>query len=119
MDEPSMEFNNIAYFQFDNLLQSRVPMVLVLLDEVPLKDWYNSIVRMHIDNIAIKETPQTAVQAVKDKNLPSHFAVVVLDLDETKSPAVVRELEKLGLLNAYFVKGGFNGILAERTSPNR
>jgi hypothetical protein len=109
-----MSFDNIGYFQFDNLMQSRVPLVLVMLDEVPLKSWYNSMVGMHLDNITVVTTPAEAVSAVQSKNLPLHFAVVVLDLDESKSPAVVHELEKLGHINAYYVKGGWTALVAER-----
>lgn len=109
-----MSFNSIGYFQFDNLMQSRVPLVLVRLADVPLKSWYNSIVGMHLDNISVDATPTTAVAAVQEKKLPNHFAVVVLDLDESKSPAVVQELEKLGYINAYYVQGGWQALVAER-----
>lgn len=113
-----MSFNSIGYFQFDNLMQSRVPLILVLLDEVPLKSWYNSIVKMHIDNISVVATAPEAVAAVQDKKLPNHFAVVVLDLDESKSPAIVQELEQLGYINAYYVQGGWQALVAERQNTN-
>lgn len=109
-----MSFDSIGYFQFDNLMQSRIPLVLVMLDEVPLKSWYNSMVGMHIDMISIITTPEQAVGEVQKKKLPLHFAVVVLDQNERKSPAVAKELESLGFINAYYVKGGWDGLLAER-----
>lgn len=113
-----MSFNNIGYFQFDNLMQSRVPMVLVLLEDVPLKSWYNSIVGMHIDNISVTVNASDAVAAVQSKKLPLHFAVVVLDKSETQSPAVVQQLEELGYINAYYVKGGWQALVAERQNTN-
>lgn len=114
-----MNFDNIGYFQFDNLLQSRIPMILVLLDDVAIKPWYNSLVGMHIDNISLRTTSEKAVGEVQAKKMPLHYAVVVLDNDESKSPAVVRELDELGFLNVYYVKGGFQGISQERQSPNQ
>jgi rhodanese-related sulfurtransferase len=109
-----MSFDNIGFFQFDNLMQSRVPMVLVLLVDAPLKPWYNSMIGMHIDNISLRTTAEAAVAAIQGKNLPPHFAVVVLDSNESQSPAIVHELEKLGYLNAYYVKGGWDALVAER-----
>lgn len=100
-------------------MQSRVPLILVRLDEVPLKSWYNSVVGMHIDNVSIESTPTEAVAAVQNKNLPIQFAVLVLDLDESKSPAVVQELEKLGYINAYYIQGGWQGLITERQNTKQ
>jgi rhodanese-related sulfurtransferase len=109
-----MEFNSIGYFQFNNLLQSRIPLVLVLLDPVDLKPWYNSLVHMHLDNVTVICEPQETLTIIQEKNLPDHFAIVILDMNGTKSPSVTVELEKAGYTNAYYVKDGFAGISAER-----
>lgn len=109
-----MEFNSIGYFQFDNLIQTRTPFLLVILDEVNLSDWYKSVTKMHLDNISLHCQVETVLESVKAKNLPEHFAVVVLDKDEKSSPAVAATLEKAGFLNSYFVKDGFDGLLKER-----
>lgn len=93
-------------------------MVLVMLDEVPLKSWYNSIVGMYLDNVSVHCSPSDAIAQVQSKNLPPHFAVVILDLDESKSPAIAQQLEKMGYLNAYYVKGGWNSLVAERQNTN-
>lgn len=113
-----MEFNNIGYFQFDNLLRNRVPLILVMLDEVDLKSWYDSMVKMHIDNISLKCNPEDALELILNKKLPNSFGVVVLDKNGEKSPAVVAGLEKAGFTNAYYVKNGFVGISAERHQEN-
>lgn len=109
-----MEFNSIGYFQFDNLLQNRVPFLLVTLDEVDFKPLYNSLIQLHIQNISLACTPGNALESVQAKKLPPHFAIIVLDKDEKKSPQVAKELEKTGCTNVYYVKNGFNGLLTER-----
>lgn len=109
-----MDFNSIGYFQFNNLLQSRIPLVLVLLEPVDLKPWYNSMVQMHLDNISVICEPEQTLEVIQAKNLPNHFAVVVLDMSGTKSPAVAVALEQAGFTNSYYVQGGFLGISEER-----
>ncbi len=110
-----MDFNSIGYFQFNNLVQSRVPLVLLLLDSVDLKPWYNSIVHMHLENVSINCKPNQALEVIKEKNLPPHYAIVALDLHGQTSPSVVTELEGAGFINVYYVKGGFVGIAQEKS----
>lgn len=110
-----MDFNSIGYFQFNNLVQSRVPLVLLLLDAVDLRPWYNSLVNMHLENISINCTPKDALGLVKEKNIPSHFAIVILDSQGQKSPSLVTELEDAGFINVYYVKDGFAGLSKEKT----
>ncbi|MEK2644095.1 rhodanese-like domain-containing protein [Bdellovibrio sp. BCCA] len=110
-----MEFNSIGFFQFDNLLRNRVPLLLVMLEEVNLKPWYDSVVQMHIQNATISCTSkEEALKLIQDKKLPAHFGIVVLDQKGDKSPTVVAELEKVGFTNAFYVKNGFVGISEER-----
>lgn len=109
-----MEFNSIGYFQFDNLIQTRTPFLLVILDQVDLSGWYKSVTKMHLDNISLHCQIENVLESVKSKNLPPHFAVVVLDQDEKSSPQVVTQLESAGFINSFFVKGGLNGLLNER-----
>lgn len=109
-----MDFNSIGFFQFDNLLQSRVPLMLVILEEVDLKPWYNSLVQMHIQNICVFCQPEETLEVIQSKNLPMHYGIVILDKTGNKSPSVVAVLEKAGFTNAYYVKNGFVGISAER-----
>ncbi|AFY00158.1 rhodanese-like domain-containing protein [Bdellovibrio bacteriovorus] len=109
-----MDFNSIGYFQFDNLIQTRTPFLLVILDNVDLNDWYKSVTKMHLDNISLPSTPEGALEAVKGKSLPPHFAVVVLDRDEKSAPQVAAMLEQAGFINSFYVKGGLEGLLKER-----
>lgn len=109
-----MEFNSIGFFQFDNLIQTRTPFLLILLDEVELTGWYNSVINMHVQNISVKCQTTEALNSVMEKNLPPHFAIVVLDKDASTSPGVVAQLEKAGFINSYYVAQGFEGLKKER-----
>lgn len=109
-----MELNSIGYFQFNNLVQNRIPLVLLLLDEVDLKPWYNSLVNMHLENVSVFCQPEDALRVIQEKNLPSHFAIIVLDRHGDKSPSVTTGLEQAGFINVYYVKNGFVGIAQER-----
>lgn len=109
-----MEFNSIGFFQFNNLLQNRIPLVLVLLDTIDLKPWYNSIVHLHLDNISVFCEPENVLENIRQRNLPTHFAIVILDMHGHKSAQVTTKLEQIGFNNVYYVKNGFVGISEER-----
>lgn len=109
-----MEFNQIGYFQLDNLLQNRIPMLLVSLDPVDLNSWYNSLVNLHLKNITLECSENNAIDLIQEKKLASSHAIIVIDRDASKSPDIVKKLEALGYINAFFVQGGWLGISAER-----
>lgn len=111
-----MEFNSIGYFQLNNLLQSRIPLMLLVLDNVDLKPWYNSMIRMHLENISIFCDQDRVVEIVQEKNVPINYGIVILDLDGSKTSALVQQLEQLGFTNAYYVKDGFHGLSVEKQS---
>ncbi|WII70614.1 rhodanese-like domain-containing protein [Bdellovibrio sp. 22V] len=109
-----MELNQIGFFQFENLVQNRIPLILVLLDPVDLKPWYNSVVNMHLQNVTLHCSPEQVLPEIQNKKLPPHFAVIILDQNAEKSPAVAKTLEDAGYINVYYVKGGFTHLAKER-----
>ncbi len=111
-----MDFNSIGYFQFNNLLQSRIPLLLIVLDDIDLKPWFNSMVKMHLENITVFCDQDRVVEIVKEKKVPTNFGIVVIDQDGKKTPPLIQQLETMGFTNAYYVKDGFSGISIERQS---
>jgi hypothetical protein len=109
-----VELNSIGYFQFNNLIQSRVPMILLVIENIDLKPWYNSIIQMHLENISIHCQSSEALFRVQEKNMPKNFAVVILDYEGVEGSELAHLIEKEGYLNTYFVKGGFKGLEEER-----
>ena len=108
-----MDINQLGYFQFDNLIQNRVPFILLNLG-VNLDHLYSGFWAMHLQNVNTPCTPTDAVAKVQEKKVPNHFAVVIIDNDGTQSQKLVPVLEKAGFTNAYYVKGGLIGLDKER-----
>lgn len=108
-----MELNQIGFFQFDNLVQGRVPFYLLDLD-TNIGTWYKGMAARHLENITVPCTLDTAVSLVEEKKLPPHFALVVLDNDESQAPLVAQKLEAAGFTNVFVVKGGLLGLEKER-----
>ena len=109
-----MDISQIGYFQFNNLIQGRIPMVLVNLG-VDLKVWYKSVEAMHIDNVTITGTTKEIQQQINDKKLPPHYPILIVDQDGVNAKPLVETLESQGHLNVYYLKGGFTGISKERS----
>ncbi|WP_291515621.1 rhodanese-like domain-containing protein [Bdellovibrio sp. ArHS] len=107
-------FNTIGYFQFNNLIQGRIPMLLVLLDNIDLNPWFNHVTRLHLENITVHSQPDDVLSLIQQRKLPLHYAVLVLDNDGAKSANVVASLEKAGFTNAYYIKGGFAELSTDR-----
>ncbi len=106
-------FNSIGYFQFNNLIQSRVPMLLFLLEGVEVKQWYNSFINMHLDIITTRCEVSEIPSIIAEKKLPKDYAIVVLDKNGNVAEKVVQELEK-DHTNIYYVNGGVLSLEAER-----
>jgi MFS family permease len=114
-NDEDLKYNRLGYFQFNNLIETRVPFMLVNLDSSDVRSWYKSVQAMHIDNCMVNCSATEVVAEVKKKNPPTHFAIVILDSEGKQSPALVRELEKDGFTNVFYVFGGFKNLAAERT----
>lgn len=108
-----IDIAQIGYFQFDNLVRGRVPFLLVNMG-VDLSVWYKSVEAMHLANVTVNCTPENYLEQVKSKNLPPHFAIVVIDQDGSQSKKIADSLEAAGFMNAHYVRGGFNGIEKEK-----
>ncbi|MDG0817080.1 rhodanese-like domain-containing protein [Bdellovibrio svalbardensis] len=108
-----IDIAQIGYFQFDNLVRGRIPFVLVNFG-VDLSVWYKSVEAMHLEAVTIHATEENYLEQVRAKNLPAHFAIVVLDQDGSKAKKIADSLESAGFMNAHYVRGGFNGIEQEK-----
>ncbi|MBO9667188.1 MAG: rhodanese-like domain-containing protein [Bdellovibrio sp.] len=108
-----MDYNEIGYFQFNNLIHGRVPMVLVNLG-VDLKTWYKSVEAMHIDNVTVTGSTEEILQKIQSRKLPPHYPIMVIDENGTTYKSVIEAIEAAGFMNVYTVKGGFVGLQNER-----
>jgi rhodanese-related sulfurtransferase len=108
-----MDINQLGYFQFDNLIQNRVPFILLNLG-VNLDHLYSGFWAMHLHNVNTPCTPSEAVAKVQEKKVPNHYAIVIIDADGSQSMKLVPALEKAGFTNTYYVKGGLQGLDQEK-----
>lgn len=109
-----IDIAQIGYFQFDNLVRGRVPFLLVNFG-VDLSVWYKSVEAMHLANVTVEATADNYLEQIKAKNLPPHFAIVLLDQDGVQAKKFAASLEEAGFMNAHYVRGGFQGIAQEKS----
>lgn len=108
-----MDISQLGYFQFNNLVKGRIPMVLVNLG-VDLKSWYGHVEALHIDNCQVTGSTEEIVNQVQSKKLPSHYPIVLIDQNGATYAPVVQALEASGFNNVYTVKDGLSGIAKEK-----
>lgn len=111
----SQELNQIGYFQFNNLAQSRVPFLLLNLG-ADLSGWFQGFAREHIERSTLSCAGIEALNEMKQKNVPPEQAVVVLSTDGEEAEEVGHQLEENGYINVYVIRGGLRGLEAERAN---
>ena len=109
-----MEVNAIGYFQFNNLIESRTPFVLLCLEGANVGHWYSHVFKLHYENIRTECEEKNVLEALQTKNIPKHFSIVVLDKSGTISPKISQQLENSGYINSFFVTGGVQGLESEK-----
>ncbi|WP_413576803.1 hypothetical protein ACLVWU_01955 [Bdellovibrio sp. HCB290] len=108
-----MDISQLGFFQFNNLIKGRIPMILVNLG-VDLKSQYGHIEGLHLDNCQISGSPEEVATQVSDKKLPAHYPIVIIDQNGTSYAPFVQVLEAKGFNNVYTVKDGLAGIEKEK-----
>ena len=108
------DFSTLNFFQFDNLVKNRVPFLLVNLG-VNLEGWYKSVYAMHLEAVTVHCETQDALKEIESRNLPPHYAIVILCQDGKKSAELVTQLETKNFTNAFSIRGGFLQMEKERS----
>ena len=112
-----MDLNAIGYFQFDNLIQNRIPFVFVNLG-VDFSDWYSGLNKTHLEAYALNVDASQVLSEIGKKNLPLHTAILVICPDGTLSKELCSTLENSGFSNVFYAKGGFTALAQERETQN-
>ncbi len=111
----------LGAFQFDNLVQARIPFLLVNLG-VNTSVTYQHVFKMHLDrtllqlenkDVAMASTEEI-IAGIQSMKYPNISAIVVIDQDETKSIAVAESLENAGYTNSFYLRGGWNQLVREK-----
>jgi Arabinose efflux permease len=113
--DEDLKYNRLGYFQFNNLTEGRVPFLLVNMDNSDVLSWYKSVFKMHLENNSLNISANEVLAEVQKRNLHPQHSIIILDAEGTKAPAVVRELEKAGFINVFYIQGGYAHLAAERS----
>jgi rhodanese-related sulfurtransferase len=105
--------NEIAFFQFDNLIRNRIPFVMLNLTTQTPAIYTSRLYQQHLETIELKTDLNKAIDQLKERRHPQHEAILVLCEDGIQSQSLVETLEKEGYLNVYFVKDGVKTLLAD------
>ena len=106
--------NKINFYQFDNLINNRVPFLFINLS-TDLSDWYTSINKTHLNTYQIITQENEVLSILSEKNTPKDYAIVLLCQDGLKSLAMFEKLQKLSYTNVYVVDGGYRQMMTERS----
>ena len=102
--------NEIHFFQFDNLIRNRIPFAILNLG-VDVQGFYKlPMFQNHLESLMIPAKLENAVSLLKEKQISTDFAILVLCPNGEISPKVVDDLEKAGFTNVFFPHGGFNSL---------
>lgn len=106
-------FNQINFFQLDNLINNRVPFMFYNMAD-SVSDWYSSVSKMHIVTYELLLKPEEILPDIKQKKVPKDYAIVLLCPNGVLSQKLSQELENLAYTNVYVVNGGYQQIVTER-----
>jgi hypothetical protein len=60
------------------------------------------------------ETPEQALREIESRNLPPHYAIILLCPDGKVSAELVQQLETKQFINVFSVRGGLRQLEEER-----
>lgn len=110
---------SIGFFQFDNLVRGRVGFVFVNLG-IDTAAVYPHIFKMHLDHMML-QLPEGTLATASDEQIlsalqqqPKESAVIVLDQNGARAEKIAGQLDALGFLNAFYLKGGWEQLLKDR-----
>ncbi len=106
----SLNLNEIGDFQFENLIKNRIPFVLInLTPSLPVL-FAQSFYQKHVESIEIRTQESEVLEKLKEKNHPSHEAILIICENGERSQSQVTQLESNGYLNVFFIAGGMNTL---------
>lgn len=101
----------IGYFQFENLIRTRVPFVLISWG-FDFKEWFRGLEKMHVEQVLrrVDQLPMLLPELQQNLEQP----IVFVCHDGKQSKAQMEKFESLGFKNVFYVIGGWEAMDAER-----
>jgi hypothetical protein len=112
---------SLGGFQFDNLVQGRIPFLFINLG-VDTSKVYPHVFKMHLDRTLLHLQDQEIARAsnaeilagLQKMNYPHEMAIVVMGYDDLRAQEITDFLERENYKNVFFVRGGWNQLIAEK-----
>jgi len=106
--------NKIGYYQFDNLINNRVPFLFLNLAQ-DVSTWYNSIYKMHVEtNQIMIQNSDEIINVLNQRQIPKEFAILLLCNTGQQSESLARQLEIKGYTNVYLIDGGYQQMIKDK-----
>lgn len=104
--------NYIGQFQFENLVNNRVPFLLFNFG-IDFSVRYSGLALQHLKTYSKPISLDELEGYILDQKISTDYAIVCLCADGGVSKKAAEWLEKNKFINVYIVKGGWQALTAE------
>ncbi len=108
-------FNAIGYYQFNNLVENRVPFLFLNFSE-DISQWYTSIYKLHIETYQVLLNEDQLMKELTERQIPLEFALLLLCPNGELSERLARQLEIKGYSNVYIIQGGLEKMKLDKST---
>jgi rhodanese-related sulfurtransferase len=105
--------NKIGFYQFNNLVQNRIPFMFLNLG-ADLSNWYTSIYKIHVQTHQTLTTLDQAEAVLIERSIPKDFAILLVCQNGLQSAQFGQYLQKQHYTNVYVVDGGIQQMMTDR-----
>jgi len=106
----SYDLSQIGFFQFDNLVRSRVPFFLIH-EQIPFSEIYGPVEKMHLEARSVlvdfTQPIAAALKEMQERRIPKAFPIVILSKDGNAGQDWLKTLESEGYNQACWVVDGW------------
>ena len=110
------DLSRLGFFQFDNLVRSRVPFFLIH-EGIHFSELYGPLEKMHLESRAVTVdfmAPMTeALKELQERRIPKGFPVVLLSQEGIAGQDWLTALESEGFSQVCWVVGGWKALRQE------
>ena len=105
--------NKIGFYQFDNLIQNRIPFLLINLGQ-DISSWYESIFKQHLETAQRRIDSLEVDALLKTEKIPKEFPILLLCQNGKISGKMTDSLIKQGFSNVYQIDGGIQQMMTDK-----
>ncbi|MFN3455867.1 MAG: rhodanese-like domain-containing protein [Pseudobdellovibrio sp.] len=109
----STPLNKIGFYQFENLVNNRVPFLFLNFAQ-DISNWYTSIYKLHVETYQVLLEPQNLMKELEERKIPLDFAILLLCSDGKQSEKIAKDLGKKGYTNVYLIDGGYQQMVTDK-----